>query len=184
MPSRTSDPQLFTVPLAPEVADVMDRAVRSARDNNWCHEFSLIAGKVFGVPANEVVDNEGFNCKGYDVEGFDRDGRDQSGRDREGFNLAGYGRDGFNKDGWDRYGFNAEGLDKDGNDKYKYDRNGWDREGYNNNGWRREARREWYETQATRPAEDFCYDQNYNLRPKPQVEKKTLKETVKDKLGL
>lgn len=164
-----------TTVLSAEVLAVMDRAVRSARENGWCYEFSKIAADVFGVQANEVLDSDGLNCQGYDHEGFNSKGVNRDGYNREGFDYDGYDKNGFNKDGFNLRGFNVEGFDKDGRDKYKYDRNGYDQEGYDSYGDRRRTGRAWYTEQTAKPETDFRYDGDHRERP---TTKKTIKERI------
>jgi len=171
----TNDVEVTEAPaytqLSEEVAALMDRAVRAARQNSWCLEFSRIAGPIFGVPLNEVVDSDGLNCKGFNREGYNAEGWNVGG-----YNTRGYNREGYNAEGYDQYGFNAEGLDSEGRDKFKYDYNGYDAEGYDSYGERARRDRSWYAQQAERPATDFRYDSNGRERPKA-------KTTIKEKLG-
>ena len=165
MPPKTkAEPVVLTA----EVLAVMDRAVRSARTKGWCLEFQEIAAPVFGVKANEVVDSDGFNCKGFDKDGFNSDGFNMDGLDKDGFNRAGYGRDGYNKEGYNRNGLNKDGFDAQGRDKYRYDYNGFDQDGYDSSGQRRRAERSWYAEQAVKSADEFKYDGYGSPRPAPR----------------
>lgn len=141
------------VVISDEAKAIMDRAVRAARANSWCDRFSMISAEVFGVPANMVVDSDGFNCEG---------------RTADGFNLDGYHyQTGLDRDGFDKTGFNKAGKHRDGGDKYRYDDRGYDKEGYDYTGTRRRADRSWYAKQAARPDSDFIYDPNGRTRPAP-----------------
>lgn len=146
--------------LTPEVLALMDRAVRAARERNWCSSFEEIASEVFLVPEEDIRDSDGRNCEGFDRDGYNEEGYDDYGFNREGYNEYGLDRDGFDREGFNRYGLNKDGFDREGRDKFRFDENGWDREGYNSNGNRRAANREWYAKQSDRPETDFRYD-NY-----------------------
>jgi hypothetical protein len=175
MPPRARATKATTpVVLSEEIATLVDRAVRAARSNGWCEQFSQIAGPVFGIPANEVVDSDGFNCEGYDREGYDAKGfhRDTN-LDREGYNTYGRDKDGRNREGFDQYGVNKEGLTADGRDQYRFDSDGYDIEGYAMNGQRSAANCDWYAKQAARPAEEFNYNSRWTTRPKTTHTKRT-----------
>lgn len=160
----------------------MDRAVRYARKQGYCTEFDRIASVTFGVPANEVVDSDGFTCGGYNREGFNSEGWNREGYNAEGFNYDGWDKEGYNKEGYDRYGLNKDGVDVNGRDKYRFDYNSYDPEGYDYSGNRRRASRAWYEKQAEKPETDFRFDANGYERPAAPVETPA-KSTLKSKLG-
>lgn len=156
--------------LTPEMAVVIDRAVRFARHEGYCWDFTRTAAFALGVPTVLLRDSDGFNCAGFGLDGYSREGFDEDGYDRNGFTSAGRNRDGYDKDGFDYYGINAEGFDRDGKDAYRFDRNGYDIEGYDSRGLRAREGHDWYERQAARPAEDFKYDSRFRLRPVPKDE--------------
>lgn len=148
---------------------IIDRAVRSARDHEWCGEFERVMRQVFpdGPPdgGREFVDSDGWSCRGMDRDGYDRDGRNRDGydrdgydyrdRDRDGYDRDGYSYDGYNRDGWNRDGYDRHGFTRDGihartglhrdSDEYRarfrYDAWGYDRDGYNRHGVDREGNR-------------------------------------------
>jgi hypothetical protein len=163
---RTKKADILTFDqLTDEMRACMDRAVRAARDQGFCNDFSRIAAVTFGVATSDVRDSDGFTCDGYDRDGFNREGWDRNGYGRDGFSPSGYNREGYDKEGFNRDGLNKDGLDRNGRDKYRFDRNGLDQEGYDGNGRRHRADREWYAQQAARPAERFHYDRDGYNRP-------------------
>lgn len=167
--------------LSPEIKAIMDRAVRTARNQYWCDRFKEYAPGIFGVSENDVVDSDGLSCKGYDREGYNKEGfHHATGYNREGFDSGGYNKTGYDKDGYDRNGNNKAGLDRLGRDKYRYDANGFDQDGYDHTGNRRRASRDWYAKQAARPAEEFVFDYYGLKRPAPAKKTTTPKVTTKD----
>lgn len=165
--------------LSPEIKAIMDRAVRTARNQYWCDRFKEFAPGIFGVSENDVVDSDGLSCKGYDRNGYNKDGFNLEGWNKEGFNSSGYNKSGYDKDGFDARGVNKAGLDRQGRDKYRYDTQGYDQEGYDSTGQRARKTREWYTKQAARPAEDFVYDYYGTKRPVPR-KTTAAKVTTKD----
>lgn len=155
--------------LSDDVKAVMDRAVRIARKSYWCDRFDENAPAVFNVPANDVVDSDGFSCRGYNRQGFNAEGWNREGYNAEGYDERGFNKAGFDKEGYDRNGNNAEGLDRQGRDKYRYDVNGYDQDGYDNFGQRRRASRDWYTIQAAKPETEFHYDGRGTTRPKAKT---------------
>ena len=151
--------------LSPEIKAIMDRAVRTARNQYWCDRFKEFAPGIFGVSENDVVDSDGLSCKGYDREGYNKEGFNREGWSREGFNTSGFNKAGYDKDGYDRFGLNKKGVDRLGRDKYRFDPEGFDQDGYDYSGQRRRASREWYTKQAARPEGDFVYDLYGHKRP-------------------
>lgn len=167
--------------LSDEVKEIMDRAVRKSREQYWCDIFDRVAPEIFGVPKTHVVDSDGFSCRGLDKDGFNKEGFDGYGYNREGRDAGGFDKDGYDTEGFNRRGMNKDGVDRQGRDKYRFDIHGWDQEGYDYNGTRKRASRDWYAQQAARPETDFVFDYNGTRRPEG---KKSVKDTVKDKLGL
>lgn len=148
--------------------EMIDKAVRAARNGGWCEEFERAMRRIFpdGHPdGGEALwlDSDGFTCRGFDREGFNTAGFDQRGYDREGFNAAGlnhngydregFNRHGFNDAGYDRNGFTSEGIHRDGYDiagntvgspeheawLFRFDANGYDADGFNYYGMHRES---------------------------------------------
>lgn len=166
---RKNPKQISYDALTQDVKDVMDRAVRAARKNFWCESFDSIAASVFNVSANDVVDSDGFSCKGYNRQGFNAEGWNRDGFNAEGFNKSGFNAKGFDKEGYDRYGLNKDGVDRKGRDKYRFDSEGFDQDGYDWYGSRRRANRDWYAKQAAKPDADFKFDEAGRPRPRPRT---------------
>jgi hypothetical protein len=126
---------------------IIDVAVRRARDEAWCEQFEAIMDSLFpdGMPGGgtEFVDSDGFSCRNRDRDGYDQQGYDRDGVNRDGYNARGYDRDGYNRDGYNRQGWNRQGLNRDGRDRnspevraqYGFDYYGYDRDGYNAAGY-------------------------------------------------
>ena len=119
--------------------EMIDKAVRAARNGGWCEQFERTIGYIFpdGHPleahhayGNPWLDSDGFDCRGYDHEGFNAQGiNGQTGRDREGYDAAGFNRQGWNRDGFNRYGYNSDGRDREGFNAEGIHADGYDRAG-------------------------------------------------------
>jgi hypothetical protein len=109
---------------------VVDRAVRVARNHQYCDTFNNILDEV--LPEFVLTDQNGQpkafasddrSCNRARVEdlrpsSFDADGYDDHGYDRDGFNATGYNRQGYDAEGFttsrDREGYYRTGYMSDG----------------------------------------------------------------------
>lgn len=168
--------------------EMIDKAVRAARNGGWCEEFERSMRHIFpdGHPDGGDalwLDSDGFTCRGFDREGFNTAGVDGRGYDREGY-RNGYDRHGFNREGFSTYGYDVNGHDRNGFDQngihrdgydlagnavdspehqdwlYRFDTRGYDADGFNSSGTHRE-------TGLTRAqhANRFRHDQYGQPRP-------------------
>lgn len=162
---------------------IVDRAVRVARDGNYCDAFEDIMGRAVpelavsteydrrtGGAGSTWVDSDGVSCSGHDREGYKNGFHWNTGTDREGYLSDGFHAEtGLDRDGFDRNGDNPA----DPSTRYRFDRWGMDVDGFNSSGGRAYYQSHSYLTRANlrkaRDEHEFVYDRDGRRNPEVPV---------------